>query len=330
MTAFVAPGRVNLIGEQTDHAGGLCLPAAIDRAIEIEVRRSSDRIVLRSEDRVPISVAADGGEPTEGWARFPAAVAAELGRLGRAPVGIEATITSDLPEGAGLSSSAALAIVIAKALCDAADLDLDPREMALACSRAEGRAVGVHCGVMDHIASLRGLKGHAVLLNAASLEIEYVSLPTHLRLVVLHSGVRRRLEDSSYDRRVTELRRALAGSDDPVDLRRLRHLQSENRRVADVVEALGADPPALDRIGAALVAGHESLRDDFEVSTTELDALVDLAMAHGAIGARLTGAGFGGAVVALAEAADAEAMGSATIGAYRSAFPPPQRFLAGL
>ena len=321
MVSLRAPGRINLIGEHTDHGGGLSLPAAIDRGVRLEISGGADRIELRSQGREPASVAADGSGSGEGWARFPAAVAAELHALGRRSVGIEGEISSDLPAEAGLASSAALTVAVAMALCEAADFSLEPMTLAELCRRAEERAVGVPCGVMDHAASIFGRSDHAVFLNAATGAVELVPLPSGLRFVVLHSGVVRRLEDSAYRLRREELQRGLAGSKDPVSVRRLRHFDSEDRRVREVVGALRGEPPDVAAVGVALLAGHISLRDDFEVSTTELDLLVEMAMARGAIGARLTGAGFGGAVVALAFSDDADAIGSATIAAYRERFP---------
>ena len=328
MVSFLAPGRVNLIGEHTDHGGGLSLPAAIDRYVRVDVADRSDRIELRSPGRAHAQVAADGSGRAEGWARFPAAVAAELAELGRPPVGITGEISSDLPAEAGLASSAALTVAVAMALCDSAGFSLESMELAELCRRAEERAVGVPCGVMDHVASIFGRADHAILLNASDGTVDQVPLPPELRLIVLDSGVGRRLEDSEYRLRRDQLQQALAGERSPVLDRRRRHFETEDLRVTEVVRALHAVPPDLAAVGAALAAGHASLRDDFEVSTPELDSLVEEAVRRGATGARLTGAGFGGAVVALADARDAEAIGSATIAAYRERFPaPPSRYL---
>jgi galactokinase len=209
-------------------------------------------------------------------------------------------VSSTLPAEAGLSSSAALEVALAVALCRVADFELDPVELMLAAQRAEERAVGVPCGVMDQAASIFGRAGHALLLDTGSLERRALRLPDELAIVVADSGIRRRLEDSRYAVRRAELERGLAS--------RVRHVVTENERVRRTVEILEA--PMLDTaaLGAVFRAGHESLRDDFEVSTPELDRLVDRAYELGAIGARLTGAGFGGSIVVLAPPEDASAL----------------------
>ena len=316
-----APGRVNLIGEHTDHAGGLALPAAIDRGITITVTGISDTIRLTSADFGTAEVSAKGGAGATGWARYVAAVAAELASSGRAPVGIEGEVTSDLPTGAGLASSAALEVVAALALCAAADFDLAPLDLAQLCRRAEHRAVGVPCGVMDHVASLFGRRDHALLLDTSTVTFEEVRIPDQVRVLVLDSGVHRELADSNYETRRDELRRGLAGATDPVSRRRLRHFRTENRRVQEVVAALRSDPPDLERAGRLLTEGHTSLRDDFEASTMELDVMVDEAVGAGAYGARVTGAGFGGCVVALAPADRAELIGADAVDGYARRFP---------
>jgi galactokinase len=304
---FRAPGRVNLIGEHTDYAGGLVLPAAIDRAVTV-TGEPAEVIRLRSgRDPRPVEVRADGGGSATGWGRYVAAVAAELDALGRPPVGFAGRVASDLPSGSGLASSAALEVAVACALCGTAEFAVEPLELADACRRAEERAVGVPCGVMDQAASLLGRAGHALLLDCSTLEHRHVPIPAELALVVIHSGVERTLASSAYAQRRAEVE---AG-----DERRLRHVRSENERVLAVADALEADDrPALGRL---FRAGHESLRDDFEVSTPELDLLVDLAYDEGVVGARLTGAGFGGAILALAEISDAEALGVRVASRYR-------------
>ncbi|MBW3620024.1 MAG: galactokinase, partial [Actinobacteria bacterium] len=316
--SYRAPGRANLIGEHTDTTGGLVMPAAIDRAIYLEARLGGDRILLESAGaRRSVDIPADGSElPTHGWGRMVGAVAAELALAGRAPVGLTGRLTSDLPQGAGLSSSAALEVVVALALLDAAADTCEPPELAELCRRAEHRAVGVPSGVMDQMASLLGRGDHAVLIDCGTLEHRTVPLPSDHVLVVLDSGVRRRLGDTGYARRAQELdaaSRVLGGrrpADVPLDelprlladlepllARRLRHVVTENDRVRAAVVALEAGD--LRRLGELLAAGHASLRDDFEVSTPELDALVEFAVGAGAAAARMTGGGFGGSVVAL-------------------------------
>ena len=305
MRAFWAPGRVNLIGEHTDYSGGLVLPAAVELGIRIE-GNAADRIRLRSEEHegtvdVDPRGTADGRDGTVDWGRYVSAVAAELDALGRPPVGFAGRISSTLPAGAGLSSSAALEVAVATALCAVADFALEPLELARAAQRAEHRAVGVRVGIMDQAVSILGRADHAVLIDTGSLEHRAVPLPPELALVVVDSGVRRRLEHSGYADRRRELEEALAGTDDDLHVRRLRHVTTENERVRAVVAALEEAPLDRRRLGELFRAGHASLRDDFEVSTPELDLLVDLAYDAGAVAARMTGGGFGGAIVALVE-----------------------------
>jgi galactokinase len=317
--SFWAPGRVNLIGEYTDLTGGLVLPAAIDLGVRIDAARA-DRIHLQSDGyEEPAELAADGtafeGEGA-GWGRYVAAVAVELALLGRPPVGLEGTISSTLPVGAGLSSSAALEVAVAVALCAVADFPVESLDLAQACRRAERRAVGVPSGIMDQAAALLGRAGYAILLDTGSLEHELVALPPELALVIVDSGVSRSLERSAYATRQRELEQALHanGELDETLARRLRHIETENTRVLEVVAALRAG--RIDELGELFRTGHESLRRDLEVTIPELDCLVDLAHAHGAVAARMTGGGFGGSIVALAEADEAAALGESVVRDY--------------
>jgi galactokinase len=336
MRTFQAPGRVNLIGEYTDLAGGLVLPAALDLGVTIEAR-PAETIRLTSRDRPgEIHVAADGsmlGDAPAGWGRYVAAVAAELNELGRPPVGLEGEVSSTLPIGTGLSSSAALEVAVAVALGAVAGFDVAPLDLARAAQRAELRAVGVPCGIMDQAASLLGRPGELLLLDTGSLEYEHVAFPDGLVLVILDSGVSRSLEHSGYARRRAELETALAALDgrsldeadpdslglDAIHARRLRHVVTDHARVREAV-ALLRDPTDanLARLGDVFRAGHESLRDDLEVTVPELDLLVELARERGALAARMTGGGFGGSIVAIAFEADAERVATATRTAYEA------------
>jgi galactokinase len=296
MRTFFAPGRVNLIGEHTDYTGGLVLPVAIELGVTVE-GDAAERIALESD---------------EADARFDlyiGAVAAELDALGRPPVGFAGEVRSTLPAGAGLSSSAALEVGVALALCAAADFELAPLELALACQRAELRAVGVPCGILDQAASVLGETAHAILLDTGTLEHEAIPLPAGLALLVVDSGVPRQLADSGYAQRRREVE---AG-----DPRRLRHIETENRRVALVAEILReAGRPRLHELGEIFREGHESLRRNFEVSTPELDRLVELAYDAGALAARMTGGGFGGSIVVLDEEDRAEAVAADIVRGY--------------
>jgi len=336
-----APGRVNLIGEHTDYSCGLVLPVAVDRGVTLRWRPDPNAIRLRSEafaETVELEPDGTSASGLTGWARYPAAVAALLGERGRPGVGVEGMVSSTLPIGAGLSSSAALTVAVGLALCRAADFDLPRLELAHVARDAEHRAVGVPVGLMDPAASLLAGRGHALLLDCATEEHRLVPLPDDLAVVVLDSGVRHRLEHSGYATRRAELERALpalgdarpsqvteedaeaaarAAGVDEVARRRLRHVVSENARVRACVHELespdGPDPHVL---GTLFREGHASLRDDFEVSTPELDLLVDLAYDHGAVAARMTGGGFGGSVVALAYVGEAETFATAVTAEY--------------
>lgn len=319
MRSFWAPGRVNLIGEYTDLSGGLVLPAALDLGVRIDAVPAA-RIILRS-DRYdePALLAADGTglEDRTGWGRYVTAVAVELALLGRPAVGIEGSITSTLPVGAGLSSSAALEVATAVALCGVADFPLPALILAQAAQRSEYRAVGVPCGIMDQAASVLGRAGCAVLLDTGSLEHELVEVPIELGLVVINSGISRSLESSAYATRRRELDQALSadGELDGMLARRLRHVETENRRVRDAVDALRAR--RFDELGELFREGHESLRADLEVSLPELDRLVDLAYARGAVAARMTGGGFGGSIAVLAHADEAGTLAKRVVADYQ-------------
>ncbi len=290
-----APGRVNMIGEHTDYSGGLVLPIAIDRGIELEFD-PGPRIELASNGDA-IQLEADGrGDTSGGWGRYAAAVALELAALGRPAVGIAGTLGSDLPQGAGLGSSGALEVVVALALCAAGEFEIEPLQLALACQRAERRAVGVPSGILDQAASLLGREGHALLLDCGSLEYRTLAVPEALAVVVIDSGERHSHEGSGYADRRRELE-----SGDP---RRVRHVRTENERVRETVNAL--ERGDLEALGPLFAASHASLRDNYEVSTPTLDRVVEAALAAGAIGARMTGGGFGGSVVVVAARENAE------------------------
>jgi len=347
---YWAPGRVNLIGEFTDLSGGPVLPAALDLGVRIDAAPAKAISLVSHELGGAAELAADGkpleGE-TDGWARYVAAVAIELALLGRPAVGLEGEITSTLPIGAGLSSSAALEVAVGLALCTVADFPLEPMELAQAARRAEHRAVGVPCGILDQAASVLGRAGNATLLETGSLAYEYVPLPEEIALVIVDSGVSRRLESSGYGARRDELERAFAalsghdpheltvaeideiahsGGLDPIAARRLRHVVGESERVYEVARLL-RDPSAanLQRLGEVFREGHESLRLDWEATTPELDLLVELAYEQGAVAARMTGGGFGGSIVVLARAKEAPALADAVVTAYGDRGDTPAR-----
>ena len=329
-----APGRVNLIGDHTDYNDGLVLPLAIDRECIAAWRpRDDGRVCVRSLDvDAAVTVAADGtddpGSVEPSWGRLVAAIVRALAERGRSPAGFDVALTSTVPLGSGLSSSAAFEVAIALAAIRAADgFALDRLELARACRDAEQLATGVPCGLMDQLASLSGQRDHALLIDCRSLSIQPVPLPAVVSTLVVHSGVARTLASSAYaDRRAAcEAAAARLGvpalrdarPDDVAGDRRARHVVTENARVVDAVAALRAGD--LEKLGAVLLASHASLRDDFEVSTRELDLLVGLLVEEGAIGARLTGAGFGGCVVGLFDAAGVDDARERTTVRYREA-----------
>ena len=310
MVRAFAPGRVNLMGDHTDHTGGLVLPMAIDLGTTVEGRRRGHEVRLRSTLEadpavVPLDVA-DPAAVAPPWARYVAGVVSEL----RPALGFDGTVTTTLPVGAGLSSSAALEVAVALALGH----DSSPFELARLGQRAEQRASGVPCGIMDQLASAAGVEGSALRIDCTSLEVTPVPLPDDVEVVVVDSGQRRRLADGAYAERAAACQAAqtevgplaaaslddLAALADPVVRRRARHVVTENARVDALADALRDDDRVV--LGEVMAASHASLRDDFEVSTPILDDLVAQLAGHpGVFGARLTGAGFGGCAVALVE-----------------------------
>lgn len=305
-----APGRVNLIGDHTDYTGGLVLPMAIQQATTVEGRLGGDRVVLRSDRDEEAVVPLDVAEPATiepRWARHVAGVVAAL----RPRSGLVGDVRTTLPLGAGLASSTALEVAVALAL-GVTGAGRSALELALVLQRAEQAASGVPCGVMDQLASLAGIAGHALLIDCSSLAVVPVAVPDDVEVAVVNSGQRRELATTAYAIRRQECEAAAAlvgplrnaaladvdGIAEPVLRRRARHVVTENARVLAFVAAIATGDVAA--AGALMTASHVSLRDDFEVSTPRLDALVErLSATPGVLGARVTGAGFGGCVVFL-------------------------------
>jgi galactokinase len=338
---------VNLIGEHTDYNAGLVLPAAIDRETRVAMRpRADGRVVAVSRERGRAE-AAFAAPPLSDWLDYARGVARELVDAGRIPArGFELWVETDLPEGAGLSSSAALEAAVALALLGAHGRSerVTRPELARLCQRAEAEFVGVPCGIMDQYAVLCGQPGAALWLDCATLESRQVALPESLAILIFDTGVERSLRSGAYAQRRAECARALEGaraalrrpleslselspSDlsqldralDPVALRRARHVVHENRRVRGFAEALERRDFAA--AGVELFASHASLRDDYEVSCPESDALVaDSRELAGCVGARMTGAGFGGCTVQLVEAARADSFAAALAELFRARF----------
>ncbi len=315
-----APGRVNLIGEHTDYSDGYCLPMAIDRECRIRSEPNGTAVVTarsaQLDGGVRIAVGTGRAEPDSApWGKFVAGAVRVLLDAGHPLVGCDLEIDSTVPAGSGLSSSSALSVALMLTLLPAAAPERnDHRATARLALAAEVAATGVPGGLLDQMASLSGVAGHALLLDCEALTVEPLPLPSELAVLVVHSGLPRELADSEYAQRraaceaaaarigVATLRHATLDQvgDDPI----ARHVVTENARVLEFAAALRAGDP--DPLGPILLAGHASLRDDFRVSTSELDLLVEALTGHGATGARLTGAGFGGCVIALVPRAGAE------------------------
>ncbi|MBN1584147.1 MAG: galactokinase [Anaerolineae bacterium] len=325
-----APGRVNLIGEHTDYNDGYVLPVAIDRSVLVAVSTRPDRTVrLRAADfDAQVSFSLDNIEYVEQqkWSNYQRGVALILQERGFHLPGVDITFSSDVPIGSGLSSSAALEVSMAVMWQTLVGFELSRPDLALLCQRAENTFVGVNCGIMDQFISALGHENAALFIDCRTLEYQTVSIPDKLDIIVMDTAKRRGLTDSAYNTRraeceegVRRLGTHLTGikalrdvsveafnryaGELPSNVRkRCRHVVGENQRVLDCITALEQDHTA--EVGELMNASHNSLRDDYQVSCAELDAIVNAAWtAPGVVGARMTGAGFGGCAVALVEQA---------------------------
>lgn len=315
-----APGRVNLMGDHTDYNDGFVLPVAIDRECRVTVTpRSDDMVVARSREVAgEVAVATNGSDDASAvrppWGRLLAGVVAALVDRGHAIVGADLAIESSVPVGSGLSSSASFAVAVGSALAATSRVDVTRRDLALVAQEAEQRATGVPCGIMDQLASVEGVAEHALLIDCRTLGVLPIALPPDVAIVVAHSGESRALSETPYAVRRAHCERVAADlglsslrgatydqvAADPI----ARHVVTENARVTAAAIALAAhDLPALRD---AMAASHASLRDDFDCATPALDDLVAAMNGAGAIGARLTGAGWGGCAVALVDRDDVE------------------------
>jgi len=323
--AFVvrAPGRVNLIGEHTDYNDGYVLPMAIERAVWIALRPRSDRrVIIRSQEyNQAIDFSLDKMAKEKGWGEYIKGAAWATQQAGWKLSAWEGVMSGNVPIGAGLSSSSAVTVAALLAFAAASDLDPDPVKTALLGHEAEDGWIGLHGGIMDQMVSLLAHPGHALFLDCRTLAFKRIPLPTGAAVAVLDTATRRGLVDSAYNERRSQCDaaakllgvRALRDVGeaqfstrlamlDKVTCRRARHVVSENGRVLQAVKAMRrGDSTALGRL---LDASHASLRDDFEVSSLALDAMVEIARSQpGCYGARLTGAGFAGCAIALVEEA---------------------------
>ncbi|MFH8221676.1 galactokinase [Streptomyces sp. NPDC018057] len=354
---WAAPGRVNLIGEHTDYNDGFVMPFALPHVTLAAVARRDDGVLrLHSADvpgdPVELRVADLAPGTDDGWTAYPAGVVWALREAGHPVSGADVHLTSTVPSGAGLSSSAALEVVVALALSDLYALGLKGWQLARLCQRAENVYVGAPTGIMDQTASACCEEGHALFLDTRDLsqrQIPFDLAREGLRLLVVDTRVKHAHSDGEYGKRragcekgaallgVDALRdvphdgldAALARLGDEEEIRRLvRHVVTEDARVARVISLLSSSAGAR-AIGPVLTEGHASLRDDFRVSCPELDLVVDTALAAGALGARMTGGGFGGSAIVLAEEGAVAALTEAVEAAFAEAgFTAPRVFEA--
>lgn len=348
VTFAMAPGRVNLLGDYTDINDGFVLPMTVNQGIYVAVRKRSDRTVriysTRYEDLLEYSLENHPAVKAGSWSSYVVGVVEELRLRGLLEDGFEAAIDGDLALGAGLSSSAALEVATAVALQELFGFDLPPVKMVKLCQHVEHNYAGVLCGIMDQFASRIGRKDHALFLDCRTLE--YKNIPLRFddhRIVIVGSGVKRSLAASAYNERRSECAQAVeyfSQIDESVTAlrdvttemfeehldrlpsivgRRCRHVIAENDRVLRAADALFSGEMA--EFGAMMSLSHDSLRDDFEVSCKELDALVEIAgKTDGVLGARMTGAGFGGCTVNLLHEDSVSAFTDRVIREYRARF----------
>ena len=330
---YFAPGRVNLIGEHTDYNDGFVLPAAINFHTVIAVKRRDDSQFRAVSDAFPDEMeqwtfGEEGDSPVSPhWADYLKGFSAAMAIAGLSPKGIDLAIVSNVPLGAGLSSSAALEVAFGTAVNDASQIKLSPLAIAQLAQRGENQYVGCACGIMDQMISALGQQDHALLIDCLDLDSEAVSIPENLSLIIINSNVKRGLVESEYNLRRDqcelvaehfqldtlrhlELRTLEAGKDQLSDVcyRRAKHVLSENRRTQNAAWALESGDIA--QLSQLMAESHQSMRDDFEITVPEIDFLVDtIANVIGDQGGvRMTGGGFGGCVVALVDHALTDAV----------------------
>ncbi|MEU9985946.1 galactokinase [Streptomyces sp. NPDC048045] len=353
---WAAPGRVNLIGEHTDYNDGFVMPFALPHRATAAVSRRTDGILrLHSADIegpvVELPLDALAPQSDENWTAYPAGVVWALREAGHPVTGADVHLASTVPTGAGLSSSAALEVVIALALNDLYDLGLQRWQLARLCQRAENVYVGAPTGIMDQTASACCEEGHALFLDTRDLsqqQIPFDLAAEGLRLLVVDTQVKHAHSGGEYGKRragcekgaallgvdalrdiaYADLDAALARLGDEEEVVRLvRHVVTEDQRAERVVDLLRAGETRA--IGPVLTEGHASLRDDFRISCPELDLVVDTALANGALGARMTGGGFGGSAIVLSEATDVDTLTKAVEESFAAAgFTAPRVFEA--
>lgn len=334
---FFAPGRVNLIGEHTDYNGGYVFPAALTLGTYMVIRKREDqKFVLRSENfkdsKVEFNLKEIKNDPNDSWGNYPKGIVKELNALKVPLTGADILYEGNIPNGAGLSSSASIGMVTAFGLSELAGCEVPRKELAYLCQRMENDFIGVNTGIMDQTAVGFGERDHAILLNCQTFEIE--KIPLHLgdyKIIITNTNKRRGLADSKYNERRKECEQGLSilqeslpelhclgdvsldifkklekSIEDPTIRARVRHIVTEDDRVLQATQFLKENN--LSKFGELMIASHESLRDDYEVTGFELDVLFDTQKnATGCIGTRMTGAGFGGCTVSLVHSSSIEA-----------------------
>lgn len=333
-----APGRVNLIGEHTDYNDGFVLPMAIDHAVWLALRPRDDRTVrLFSLDlETDSTFELDSLTRGEGWGEYPKGVAYQLMKEGYILRGFDAIMTGDVPRGAGLSSSAAVELAVARAFAAASNFAWDAPKMAKIAQTAENQWVGMNCGIMDQMASAACKEGYALFLDCRSLEFQHAPLPKGVAIVILDTSTRRGLVGSAYNERRSQCEEAARWfgvkalrdisveefNSKPKDglnelaAKRAKHIITENARVLEAMQVMKNGN--IKRLGELFNASHDSLRDDFEVTNNELNIMVECARKQeSCYGARMTGAGFGGCAVALVKEENAAEFVDAVSAAYR-------------
>jgi galactokinase len=339
---FRAPGRVNLIGEHTDYNDGFVLPAAIDRETVVAIGAAEGCVITAiasdfGDDRDSFDIGTPIAPVAAGWANYVRGVAQALLAEGIVLNGAQMTIAGDVPLGSGLSSSASLEVAVGNALVGITEQSIDPTRMAKIAQRAENEFVGCACGIMDQLISTRGQAGHALLIDCRSLDCTPVSIPDGVSIIIAHSGVRHAHADGEYnDRRqqceaaalhykvaalrdltVEQLEAGRNGLDD-LSYRRARHVVTENTRTQ--AAALALKRGNLQRLGELIEQSHASMRDDFEITVSAVDQLAAIMTAplNGEGGARMTGGGFGGCVIAVAPDARVASVVKAIAEQYRT------------
>jgi galactokinase len=343
---YRAPGRVNLIGEHTDYNEGYVMPVAIGLSCWVAIGSRDDRkLAIYSEDldeSAELDLATSDLHPSQNWSDYPRGVAAILQQEGYSLRGANLYIRSDVPLGAGLSSSAALEVAVGYALLRSSGYDIEPLRLALLCQRAENEFVGARCGIMDQFTACHGQAGKALMLDCRSLEYRPLAIPNHATLMVCDTKVKHELASSEYNLRRTECEEAVRllaevlphvralrdlnsrelehhrGRLTPTLYKRVRHVVTENERVSSAAIAL--EQGDLSAFGSLMRASHRSLRDDYQVSCEELEAMIEITdRQRGVYGSRLTGGGFGGCTISLVNIEHGAEFQRRVVEAYHSA-----------